>query len=194
MWHGLELETTAYTVDQIPEGDAPQVALAGRSNVGKSSLINCLGGRKKLAKISSTPGKTRSINFFRVRPGGYHLVDLPGYGYAKCSKKERDAWAKVIEHYFTTSPFLKKVAVLLDCRLDPQQNDLDMTAYIQNLGIPLLAVLTKADKVKQRERSKRQSQWREMLKQDKNPLLFSSKTGMGRDALWSILDEYAQPE
>ncbi|WP_029895114.1 ribosome biogenesis GTP-binding protein YihA/YsxC [Desulfohalovibrio reitneri] len=192
----LELLETAYTLPQLKEKlpAGPQVALAGRSNVGKSSLINRLGGSKKLARISSSPGKTRSLNFYRVDPVGYFLADLPGYGYAKASKTDRNAWAKLIETYLETTSNLRGVAVLLDCRLDPQKLDMEMTSYVLNLGLPLLPVLTKADKCKQKERSKRQSQWRDILQAEAPPLLFSSATGMGVETLWNVLDELAQEE
>lgn len=190
----LTITDTAYTVDQLEQTlpDAPQIAMAGRSNVGKSSLINCLAGAKSLAKISSTPGKTRSINFFAVRPGGYYLTDLPGYGYARCSKAERAKWATLIEGYLSKAQGLCAVAVLLDARLDPQRLDLEMVSYVRHLGLPLIAVLTKADKVKQKDQAKRTSQWREILRQNHPPLLFSSKTGRGRDKLWTLFDESAK--
>ena len=139
-----------------------QIALAGRSNVGKSSLVNALARRKQLAKISATPGKTRSINFYRVAPDGFSLVDLPGYGYAKCSQEERKSWAKLIEYYLTNTPTLKALALLLDCRIPPQALDRDLADFARGHGIPLLPVLTKADKCTQVERSKRQRLWRRL--------------------------------
>lgn len=188
----LEIVKTIYEISQLEPMEAPQVALAGRSNVGKSSLVNCLAGRKKLAKISSTPGKTRSLNYFMVRPDDFYLVDLPGYGYAKCSKTERQKWAKLIEAYMTDNPRLKAVAVLIDCRLTPQKLDIEMTSYLRHMGIPLLPVLTKADKIKQRDRAKTQNQWRDLLQQAHLPLLVSSKTGMNREKLWDMLAEAAR--
>lgn len=182
----LILETTAYTKPQLVTTDIPQVALAGRSNVGKSSLINCLAGRKALAKISSTPGKTRSINYYRAGSGLY-VVDLPGYGYARCSKTERQKWAELIDHYLATSPSLKAVAVLLDCRLKPQGNDLDLTGYIREKGLTLIPVLTKIDKCKQNEQNTRRREWEAILGKSEPVILFSSKTGRGRDELWRRL-------
>jgi len=187
----IELIKTIYEIKQLEDFNEPQIALAGRSNVGKSSLVNRLAGRKKLAKISSKPGKTRSLNYYRVDPDGYFLVDLPGYGYAKCSKAEREKWAKLIEAYISGNSRLKAVAVLLDSRLTPQKLDLELTSYLRGLNIPVIPVLTKADKPKQRDRARLQNQWQDILQQDRAPVLFSSKTGMGEAKLWEILTSYA---
>nr|WP_321514323.1 ribosome biogenesis GTP-binding protein YihA/YsxC [uncultured Pseudodesulfovibrio sp.] len=188
----IELVQTIYEIKQLENFDEAQIALAGRSNVGKSSLVNRLAGRKQLAKISSKPGKTRSLNYYKVNPDGYFLVDLPGYGYAKCSKTERAKWAKLIEAYMTNNQQLKAVAVLLDSRLTPQKIDMELTSYLKSLGIPIIPVLTKADKPKQRELAKLQKQWKDILQQKNDPLLFSSKTGKGEDRLWDVLGEYAK--
>jgi len=190
----IELVKTIYEIKQLAECEdftEAQIALAGRSNVGKSSLVNRLAGRKKLAKISSKPGKTRSLNYYKVNPDGYFLVDLPGYGYAKCSKTERVKWAKLIEAYMKDNPHLKAVVVLLDSRLTPQKIDMELTSYLRSMRIPIIPVLTKSDKPKQRDRAKLQSQWKDILQEDKAPLCFSSKTGMGEDKLWDILAEFA---
>lgn len=178
----LELENTVYTTQQLPEVTLPQVAMAGRSNVGKSSLINALAGRKKLAKVSATPGKTRSVNFFLVKPYDFYLVDLPGYGYARASHEERRNWAKVLEHYLSESPTLKGLALLIDCRLPPQQLDLDLASFAAAKEIPLLPVLTKVDKCQQKERAARQKEWAEIL--GKKPLLVSSSRRSGLDKVW----------
>ncbi len=186
------LVKTAYELSQLAPSDAPQVALAGRSNVGKSSLINCLAGRNKgLAKVSSTPGKTQSVNFFRVEPAGYTLVDLPGYGYARRSQNERAKWGRLIEHFLTDNPGLRAVAVLLDVRVTPQQSDLELVGWLRHQGIFILPVLTKCDKVNQREQAARQREWRDLLAGAATPIRFSSVTGMGCDALWAALDERA---
>ncbi|MBI9078261.1 MAG: YihA family ribosome biogenesis GTP-binding protein [Pseudodesulfovibrio sp.] len=187
----IELVKTIYEIKQLEDFDEPQIALAGRSNVGKSSLVNRLAGRKKLAKISSTPGKTRSLNYYRVEPDGFFLVDLPGYGYAKCSKVERAKWAKLIEAYMVNNNRIKAVAVLLDSRLTPQKLDLELTSYLRGMGIPIIPILTKSDKPKQRERAKLQNQWQDILQLTKAPILFSSKTGLGEDKLWDTLAEFA---
>lgn len=161
----LSLETTAYTLDQLVCRPEPQIALAGRSNVGKSSLINALAGRKKLAKVSSTPGKTRSVNFYKVEPYAFYLVDLPGYGYARASHAERQKWAHLLEQYLADCTSLKALALLLDCRLPPQKIDLELASFARQCGLPLLPVLTKADKCKQQERALRQKAWQDLLAQ-----------------------------
>jgi GTP-binding protein len=183
----LTLELTAYTKDQLIARPLPQVALAGRSNVGKSSLINALAGRKGLAKVSSTPGKTKSINFFLVSPGNFFLVDLPGYGYAQASKTDRAKWARLIETYLAGPPRPMAVAVLLDSRLSPQRSDLDMCAWLGAAGVPLLAVLTKADKCKQTDREARRKQWAALLPEGSRVLVASAKTGLGIKELWVAL-------
>lgn len=181
----LQLESTAYNISQIPRVDLPQIALAGRSNVGKSSLINALSGRKNLAKTSSTPGKTRSINFYLVMPYNFYLVDLPGYGYARASHKERQAWAKTLEYYLANTPLIRALALLLDCRLPPQAIDLELASYAKNICMPVLPVLTKADKCSQRERTARQHEWQQILQI--KPLLVSASTKSGIDKLWRNL-------
>ncbi|MFV0349629.1 MAG: ribosome biogenesis GTP-binding protein YihA/YsxC [Halodesulfovibrio sp.] len=182
----LILEDTIYTLEQLHNVEAPQIALAGRSNVGKSSLINALAGRKKLARISATPGKTQSINYYRVEPWGFYLVDLPGYGYAKASKSDREKWAKLINAYLTSTPSLKALAVLLDCRIPPQKLDVDLTAYARSIHIPLLPILTKADKCKQKERVAKQSEWARLLEGVK-PIISSSSSGLGINSIWEAM-------
>lgn len=184
---GLTLLATAYLANQIPVLDTPQIALAGRSNVGKSTLVNCLAGRKGLAKISATPGKTRSLNFYQTAEAGYCLVDLPGYGYARCSKTERDKWARLVETYLSRTKTLRAVAALIDCRLPPQRLDLELVAWLRSRNIPLLVVLTKADKCSQRDREARKKMWRELAQPAVPPILFSGKTGLGREALCRAL-------
>ncbi len=181
----LELITTAYTSQQLPHLDLPQVAMAGRSNVGKSSLINALAGRKSLAKVSSNPGKTRSINFYLVRPFEFYLVDLPGYGYARASHEERKQWAKVLEQYISTSHELRTLSLLLDCRIPPQQLDIDLGLFAEAHNIPILPVLTKVDKCKLKERDERQREWQEIL--GVKPLLVSAQKRSGLDKLWKRL-------
>lgn len=189
----LHLEKTIYGQSDLTVPEAPQIALAGRSNVGKSSLVNRLAGRKQLAKTSSTPGKTQSINLYRVEPGDYYLVDLPGYGYAKRSKEERARWAQLIQKYLTGNELLCAVAVLIDCRLPPQQSDLDMVGWLRAEGVPVLGVLTKADKCNQRDRQAQKARWAALLG-GQAPVLFSSVTGAGFDELWQRLDDSARDE
>lgn len=182
----LTLETTAYTIEQLARMPQAQIALAGRSNVGKSSLVNALAGRKALAKVSSTPGKTRSVNYYHVDPDGFYVVDLPGYGYARCSQQERQKWGELLEKYLVECSSLRALAVLLDCRLPPQKLDVHLTAFAQAHSIPLLPVLTKADKCTQRERSERQQEWAALLRGVK-PIITSSKSRQGVDGLWAAL-------
>lgn len=195
MQYSLFLEETVYTREQLGASvfiPVPQIALAGRSNVGKSSLINALSGRRQLAKVSATPGKTISINFYRVEPGSFFLVDLPGYGYAQRSKTDRKKWAELIDDYIKSRANLMALAVLLDCRLEPQDVDLELIAYARSLGLPVLPVLTKADKCNQKERSARQKQWKALLA-GQNPILTSAsgpaQKRIGLDQLWEAINE-----
>lgn len=181
----LALETTAYTLDQLICRPEPQIALAGRSNVGKSSLINALAGRKKLAKVSSTPGKTRSVNFYKVTPYDFYLVDLPGYGYARASHAERQKWARLLERYLAGCTSLKALVLLLDCRLPPQKIDLELASFARECRLPLLPVLTKADKCKQRERALRQKEWQDLL--GITSVVTSAESRMGMEELWQAL-------
>jgi GTP-binding protein len=180
----LSLEKTIYTLEQMESVTTPQVALAGRSNVGKSSLINCLGNRKNLAKTSSTPGKTRSLNYYLVQPGDFYLVDLPGYGYARRSKSERQAWGRLMDRYLQHTAHLAGLLLILDAKLPPQAPDLELAAMAQSLRLPLLSVLTKVDKCTQRQCFAAWKAWRDVLGPKADPLFFSSKTRRGRDALW----------
>jgi GTP-binding protein len=188
MNRSFELVKTAYLQTQLDFPDEPQIALAGRSNVGKSSLINCLANRKGLAKTSSTPGKTQSVNFYHILPQDYTLVDLPGYGYARRSQEERAKWGQLIERFLTGNRGLKGVAVLIDVRVPPQKSDMELISWLRHANIPTLPVLTKADKCKQLERSAKQREWRDLMGGGPLPLCFSSVTRLGRDELWAALD------
>ncbi len=195
MQPSLELKYTIYTLEQLKEFEAnfpyaPQLALAGRSNVGKSSLINALANRKDLAKISSSPGKTRSLNFYQVAPEDYYLVDLPGYGYARCSKVEREKWAKLINAYITKNQGLRAVVLLLDCRIPPQDLDKDLAFFMQASGMLLLPVLTKIDKCNQREQSARENEWKIILGVERL-FVASAKTGFGVNKLWQAMHNIA---
>lgn len=186
----LVLETTAYTIEQLIDVKQIQIALAGRSNVGKSSLINALANRKNLAKISSTPGKTRSVNYYRVEPDNFYLVDLPGYGYARCSQEEREKWALLLEYYILSCGQLKALALLLDCRLPPQKSDMELAAFAQSHAIPLIAILTKADKCTQRERNEKKQVWMNLLR-GVEPIITSSQKRIGLNDLWNALRLFA---
>lgn len=189
----LVLEQTLYTLAQLKNAapDFAHIALAGRSNVGKSSLINALARRRQLAKVSATPGKTRSVNLYKVEPQGFYLTDLPGYGYAKRSKAERELWANLIEKYLVECENLVAIAILLDCRLEPQDVDKMMVQFALAHQIPLIPILTKADKCTQKERSERISQWTVLIPRGE-PLAVSSQTGMGLEKLWKKLIAVAE--
>ena len=187
-YNNAVFEKAFATAEQLEESDLPEICFCGRSNVGKSSLINAVLGRKSIARVSSKPGKTVTVNFYRA--DNVRLVDLPGYGYAKCSQEERKSWAKLIEYYLTNTPTLKALALLLDCRIPPQALDRDLADFARGHGIPLLPVLTKADKCTQVERSKRQQEWSRLLN-GIMPLPVSSKDMRGVDALWSELRRFA---
>lgn len=190
----LELAATLFTLEQLRAAapDTDQLALAGRSNVGKSSLINALARRRQLAKISATPGKTRSVNLFRVVPDGFCLTDLPGYGYARRGKEERRAWGTLIETYLRETARLRAVVLLLDCRLPPQAADRAMVDFARAHALRLLPVLTKADKCNQRERAARQKEWAPMLG-GTLALPVSARTGLGLPALWALMREAVRP-
>jgi GTP-binding protein len=178
----LALAATAFRREQLLSPEAPQVALAGRSNVGKSSLINSLAGRKALAKTSAVPGKTRSINYYRLGSEGRFLVDLPGYGYARCSQTERSAWAKLLDFYFRNTPGLKALLLLLDARLPPQAPDREMAAFALSLHLPFVPVLTKTDKCAKRELARTFHSWK-TLTEGRDPLRVSVKDETGLDLL-----------
>ncbi|NLF45630.1 MAG: YihA family ribosome biogenesis GTP-binding protein [Syntrophomonadaceae bacterium] len=173
---------------QLPPGLLPEVALMGRSNVGKSSLINKTVNRKKLAKSSSTPGKTQTINYYLLNEALY-LVDLPGYGYAKVSKTQRRQWQKMIERYIKERQQLKGVILLLDIRHEPGESDILMKDWLNQLGIPLLAIATKADKISRGARSKHTSIIRKKLELPDDPLCFSAETGEGVGDVLTALEE-----
>ena len=160
----LTLEATTFNKPQLQEQlsvleqrQEAQIALAGRSNVGKSSLVNALARRKQLAKISATPGKTRSINFYRVAPDGFSLVDLPGYGYAKVPFSERDRWSQLMEGYFNSGRDIKTAFQLIDMRHKPTEFDMTMLHFLSEMQIPYTIVLTKSDKLNKSQTAERLS-------------------------------------
>ena len=178
-----------------PEPTLPEIAFAGRSNVGKSSLINSLLRRKKFARVSNTPGRTREINFFKVNDQ-FILVDLPGYGYARISKEKRAEWRPLIEGYLRASPQLRGMVQLLDSRHDPTDDDLKMLEFLADLEVPTLVVLTKMDKLGRAEQPKRISAIAEQIGVSTDQLIpYSVESGgMGRqDLAAAIVDLLAQP-
>jgi len=187
----VEYAGTVAKPGQRAPGDLPQIAFSGRSNVGKSSLINTLlqRTRSKLARVSATPGKTQALNFYRVN-GRFFLVDLPGYGYSRVPKALRDEWQKLIEWYLGESGSVRGVVHLVDARHPPTSHDTAMMAYLAEVGIPALVVLTKMDMLKRGERARALARAAaDLAVEDAQLVSFSSRTGEGRDALLTALEE-----
>jgi GTP-binding protein len=171
-----------------PESVLPEVAFAGRSNVGKSSLLNRLVHRKKFARVSNTPGRTREINFFKVNDA-FVFVDLPGYGYARVSKERRAEWRPLIESYLRRSPQLRGIVHLLDVRHDPTTDDKLMLDFLSEIGVPTIVVLTKIDKLTSAERRKQLAELPLRLGLDVEQVIpFSAATGEGRDDLGAAIE------
>ena len=170
-----------------PEGP-PELAFAGRSNVGKSSLINKLLGRKKLVRVSSTPGRTQEINFFALNEDEVRLVDLPGYGFAKVSKKVRAGWRTMVESYLSSRGMLRGVVVILDIRREPKDEDLMLLDYLKAHGIPIIIAVTKADKLSGNKRRARLAKLLPGLSiYDREPTPVSATTGLGMEKMWQRL-------
>lgn len=189
--HQAEFVISAVGPDQYPQDALPEFALAGRSNVGKSSLINRLLQRKNLARTSSQPGKTQQLNYYRVNDACY-LVDFPGYGYAKVSKVQRQKWGQMIERYLTERDVLKCVLLVIDVRHAPTKDDQMMYDWLTYYEIPCCVVATKADKISKNKWKRHVKQVEETLnKRPDDPLvLFSSETGQGREELWDIIQSF----
>lgn len=186
----VSLETVCGITSTIPDNQLPEIAFAGKSNVGKSSLINALMNRKSLARTSSQPGKTQTINFYNINDAMY-LVDLPGYGYAKVSESERAKWGKMIENYLHKSKQLKAVFLLVDIRHTPGANDKTMYDWIVYQGYRPIIIATKLDKLK---RSQVQKALKEVrtglgLAPGDTVIPFSAQTKQGRDEVWALMDE-----
>lgn len=177
-----------------PQTELPEIAFAGRSNVGKSSLLNRLVHRKKFARVSNTPGRTREVNFFKVN-GSFLLVDLPGYGYARISKERRAEWRPLIESYLRSTEQLRGVVQLLDSRHDPTPDDLQMLDYLGDLGVPTIIVLTKIDKLTAKERQRQRAHIAGAVGLDDDQIIaFSATTGEGRNELAEAIESLlAQP-
>ena len=191
--NNVSLLISAGTPRQFPGLPLPQVAFSGRSNVGKSSLINCLLSRKKLARVSSTPGKTITVNFYNV-DSKIMLVDLPGYGYAKRTLEEKKKWSALTDGYFTANPngdLLRAVIQLADARIGPTEDDRQMLRFLAEAGIPHILVFTKVDKL---NRTNRNALEASVAENHPAPdalatVYFSSETGEGRDTLWTLLQK-----
>lgn len=181
----------AHVAGHFPGGELPEIALAGRSNAGKSSVINTLLGRKNLARSGQTPGVTSAVHFFRVNDA-FHFVDLPGYGYARVSRAERDRWRKIIEQYLTERQALKLVLWILDARRVPDDLDRMLRDWLWHQGMPFQIVANKADKMSNAEREKARRAIMEGLELP-DPglvLLFSARTGMNSQRLWTLIQQY----
>ena len=188
-----ELEAVTAKKNQYPEDNLKEIAFAGRSNVGKSSLLNLLTNRKKLARVSGSPGKTRTINFYRVNDE-FRIVDLPGYGYAKVSKSMSETWGDMMETYFETRQGLVKVIQLVDIRHAPSKQDVEMYEYLRHYGFDGIVVATKADKVSRNEMQKCIKQIRTTLKLGKDDIVIpvSSLKKTGHDQLLQVMEDLLQ--
>lgn len=183
-----EFIISAVSKSQYPNDNRNEIAFVGRSNAGKSSLINTITNRRKLAKTSGTPGKTRLVNFFLINDK-FYFVDLPGYGFAKVSKKEQEKWGAMIERYLIDRPQLKKIAILVDSRHKPTQDDINMYNWVKHYGYEAVIVATKSDKLKRSEFKKNEKIIKEALDFDENDefIFFSSLNKSGKDKLINIL-------
>ena len=171
-----------------------QIAIAGKSNVGKSSLINCLCRRNKLARTSATPGKTRLLNVFLLN-NEFHLIDLPGYGFAKVDKQEKARWGKMMQDYFEQADELLHVFCLVDIRHEPTEDDRNMNTFLRQMGIPFTVIATKADKISRGARQKQLAPiCRALLVQPWEIICWSSEDGTGRDQLLSHIEQLLQEE
>ena len=191
----VNLETVCGITSKIPDNPFNEVAFAGKSNVGKSSMINALLNRKSLARTSAQPGKTQTINFYNVNDAMY-LVDLPGYGYAKTSASEKEKWGKMIENYLHTSKKTAGSLLLIDIRHDPSANDKMMYDWMVYQGFTPIIIATKLDKIKRSQIQKNVKAIREGLKVKPGTVIipFSSETKQGRDELWEVIDSFVLPQ
>ncbi|GMQ59478.1 ribosome biogenesis GTP-binding protein YihA/YsxC [Vallitalea sediminicola] len=187
--NNVNLEVVSGNPSQFPDTGLFEIAFAGKSNVGKSSLINALINRKSYARTSSQPGKTQTINFYNIEDKIY-FVDLPGYGYAKVSKSERERWGKFIESYLNKRKQIKQILLLVDIRHEPNSNDKMLYDWIVYNGLEPIVIATKLDKIKRSQIDKHVSVIKKSLGiQDRNKIVpFSASTKQGKDALWEIID------
>lgn len=186
----VNLETVCGVTSVLPKNERPEFAFAGKSNVGKSSLINALMNRKAYARTSSQPGKTQTINFYDIN-GALYLVDLPGYGYAKVSLAEKEKWGKLIERYLRGSKVLRQVFLLVDIRHEPGANDRQMYDWILHNGYQPVVIATKADKIKRSQLSRQLKLVREGLGAgpDVTVIPFSAETKQGREEIYALLEQ-----
>ncbi len=193
--HNASIAVSAVRPQQYPTASVPEVAFAGRSNVGKSSFINKILNRKKLARTSSSPGKTAQINFYNI-DNAMHLVDLPGYGYAAVSKQEKQKWGKMIEEYLSVRPQLKYTLLLVDSRHKPTADDVGMAQWIRHNHGFLIAFATKTDKLSKKKLQENLQVIYETLDMDEEDILvpFSSETGEGKEDAWEIISQLCEIE
>ncbi len=191
----VSLETVCGITSTLPENIHPEVAFSGRSNVGKSSLINSLMNRKKLARTSAQPGKTQTINFYNINDEIY-LTDLPGYGYAKSSKEDRDKWGEMIERYLTGSEMLRAVFLLVDSRHEPTDLDVKMYEWLKYMEIETVVIATKVDKLTKNQRAHSLSVIKKTFKADEDLIIipYSSETGEGRDTVLDLMEQVIENE
>ena len=191
----VNLEVACGVTSKVPDTAYAEVAFAGKSNVGKSSLINALMNRKALARTSAQPGKTQTINFYNINDAMY-LVDLPGYGYAKASEEVKAKWGKMIENYLHTSKQLKAVFLLIDIRHDPSANDRMMYEWMVYQGFAPIIIATKLDKIKRSQIQKNVKAIREGLNVQPGTTIipFSAETKQGRDEIWKLIDSFVLPQ
>lgn len=191
----VELETVCGITSKLPDNEHPEFAFAGKSNVGKSSLINALMNRKSFARTSSQPGKTQTINFYNINDEMYY-VDLPGYGYAKVSVEVKAKWGKMIERYLQKSPMLKCVFLLIDIRHEPSDNDKLMYEWILSNGYHPVIIATKLDKLKRSQVQKHVKMVRQGLGMEKDGIIipFSAETKQGREEIWALIEKVLAPE
>lgn len=189
--NNVSMNLSAVSSAQYPNEGYPEIAMAGRSNVGKSSLINTLINRNSFARTSSKPGKTQTLNFYNVEDMLY-LVDVPGYGYAKVSRKQREEFGVMIEEYLTTRKPLKGLIILVDGRHEPSDDDVSMYNFVKYYNIPVLIVATKMDKVKGNQWNKSESIIRKTMNihQEDTLQLFSAETKFGKDQVWEWIEKY----
>ncbi len=185
-----EFLTSVALGSNLPNDSAPEIAIAGKSNVGKSSFINFLVNQKSLARTSSTPGRTRLVNFFTINKGEFNLVDLPGYGYARVSDEEKEKWAKLIEGYITGSPMLKGVFLLVDCRLEPNDNDRLLIQFLYSMNIDCTIIATKCDKLSKMQRNIMKKKIANGLAVgEKDVIMTSSSAKIGKEEVLEAIEQ-----
>ncbi|WP_138415473.1 ribosome biogenesis GTP-binding protein YihA/YsxC [Aquibacillus sediminis] len=186
-----EIVISAVSQKQYPNDLLPEIALAGRSNVGKSSFINKMINRKSLARTSSKPGKTQTLNFYKINDV-FYFVDVPGYGYAKVSKKEREKWGKMMEEYFIERENLRAAALIVDIRHQPTADDVTMYDFLKHYELPVMVIATKLDKIPKGKRAKHLKQTAQTLELEAEDIIipFSSETGEGKEEAWRAMTKF----